>query len=70
MSEIKLSNEDIKRIAAEVVKILTPPAPYPSWYKEPLPPTPTPQFPGWWQWPNTQWPNTQSPNTQSPFTIT
>ena len=61
MSEIKLSNEDIKRIAAEVVKILTPAAPtapYPHWYKEPLPPLPP--FPGWWQW----------PNTQSPFTIT
>ena len=58
MSEIKLSDEDIKRIAGEVVKLLAPPAPMPplqkrgfnipAWQWEP---TPTPGLPYGWQAP-------------------
>ena len=56
MSEIKLSDEDIKRIAAEVIKILviTPPK-YPiqerPFVYSPWKPTPTPGLPHGWQAP-------------------
>ena len=52
MSEIKLSDEDIKRIAAEVIKalVIAPPK-YPTWEKSPIlhmwKPTPMPGIPNY-----------------------